>query len=294
MSTTKSEPIAKAPPDIAGDSARVDAVVTKSASVLAAIDTEVKISKEQLAINRKYGEPCCPSHPGLPVNVCMRECGCVWCSACAANLGISETEMCTYGKCSEMPFCAEGSKWAPGNVECALEMNQISESNLVGVHTKKISEFAFKEGMVMINSSIIPTSAVLFDNGAILNCAKTSAGRLIGSFAENADGDINIGDAESNLASGGSYLHALEYIDSNGNSVDTLYRYDDTPNVICNILSEAVEVFDNGGSFFFNVSSGRVWTTSGGLEMKLHMTKNGLGWCRAVAIIPMQHEYARS
>ena len=136
----------------------------------------------------------------------------------------------------------------------------------------------------MINSALIPSSAMLFDNGATLNCAKTAAGRLVGTFVQNSEGDINVGDAGSNLYSDGSYLHALEYIDSSGVSVDTLYRYDDTPNVICNILSEAIEVYENGGSFLFNVASGRVWTTSGGIEMKLHMTMNGLGWCKALPI----------
>ena len=136
----------------------------------------------------------------------------------------------------------------------------------------------------MINASLIPKSAVLFDNGATLNCAKTSAGRLVGSFVENTDGDINVGDANSNLYSDGSYLHAFEYIGSDGRSVDTLYRYDATPNVICNILSEPVEVYENGGSFLFNITRGRVWTTCGGMEVNLHMTKNGLGWCKAVPI----------
>ena len=49
-------------------------------------------------------------------------------------------------------------------------------------------------------------------------------------------------------------------------------------------MSEAIEVYENGGSFFFNVSLGRIWTTSGGLDMKLHITKNGLGWCKAIPI----------
>ena len=256
----------------------------KAVATFAAMQTEVNTSKIQLEMNRKHGEPCCPSHAGLPANVCVRECGRIWCSACCAKNGVPECDVCSTEKCSSMPTCEDPNVWAPGSIEYSHDLSQAGESNLVAVHTRKISEFALKEGMVMINASLIPSSAVLFDNGATLNCAKSSAGRLIGSFIENTDGDINVGDANSNLYSDGSYLHAFEYIDSSGKSVDTLYRYDATPNVICNILSEPVEVYENGGSFLFNISSGRVWTTCGGVEMQLHMTKNGLGWCKAIPI----------
>ena len=84
--------------------------------------------------------------------------------------------MCTSEKCSERSFCEDPNVWAPGNVDYSNDLNQVGESNLVAVHTRKISEFAFKEGMVMINSALIPSSAVLFDNGATLNCAKNAAG----------------------------------------------------------------------------------------------------------------------
>ena len=260
------------------------AAVEKSVKVFAAVKDEANTAKNQLDANRKCGEPCCPTHPGLPANVCLRECGRLWCSACCAAHGVSDADMCTAEKCSSRAFVEDPNVWAPGSIDYAHDLSQVGESNLVGVHTRKISEFALKEGMVMINSALIPSSAMLFDNGATLNCAKTAAGRLVGTFVQNSEGDINVGDAGSNLYSDGSYLHALEYIDSSGASVDTLYRYDDTPNVICNILSEAIEVYENGGSFLFNVASGRVWTTSGGMEMKLHMTMNGLGWCKALPI----------
>ncbi|MAT60716.1 MAG: hypothetical protein CMH41_03515, partial [Micrococcales bacterium] len=183
--------------------------LAKSSEVFTDVKSEVKASKEQVVINRKYGEPCCPIHTGLPANVCVRECGRLWCSACCASNGVSESEMCTAEKCSSLAFCTDANKWAPGSLEYATELNKISDSNLVGVHARKISEFAVTEGMVMLNSPLIPKSAVLFDNGATLNCAKTAAGRLVGSFVENADGDINVGDANSNLNSDGSYLHAL-------------------------------------------------------------------------------------
>ena len=287
-SSTSLKPVSSS--DVSSDDtgAGVNPKAATAAATFAAVRNEVGTFK-QVEANREFGDPCCPRHAGLPANVCIRRCGRVWCSACVASLGIEECDICNADACSEKPFCADADKWAPGNIECALELNEIGDANLVGVHSRQISEFAIKEGMVMINSSLIPQSAVLFDNGATLNCAKNAAGRLVGSFIENAEGDINVGDAGSNLHSDGSFLHALEYIDSDGKSVDTLYRYDDTPNVICNILSEAIEVYENGGSFLFNVSSGRTWTTSSGLDMKLHMTKNGLGWCKAMPI----HDAAR-
>ena len=74
---------------------------------------------------------------------------------------------------------------------------------------------------------------MLFDNGATLNCIKTDAGRLVGSFIENADGNISVGDESSSLSSDGSYLHALTFTDSDGKEVDTLYRFDDTRNANC-------------------------------------------------------------
>ena len=46
------------------------------------------------------------------------------------------------------------------------------------------------------------------------------------------------GDESSSLSSDGSYLHALTFTDADGKEVDTLYRFDDTRNALCNIFSE--------------------------------------------------------
>ena len=69
--------------------------------------------------------------------------------------------------------------------------------------SRKISlKFTDAQRAVMFNtSSGIPNDAMLFDNGATLNYIKTDAGRLVGSFIENADGDISVGDESSSLSS---------------------------------------------------------------------------------------------
>ena len=154
----------------------------------------------------------------------------------------------------------------------------------MNVSRKITLKFTDAQRAVMFNTSAgIPNDAMLFDNGATLNCIKTDAGRLVGSFIENADGDISVGDESSSLASNGSYLHALTFTDADGKKIDTLYRFDDTRNAICNIFSEPSEVYENGGSFSFN-NGGRVWTTTDNCSMRLHMTPNHLAWAKVTPI----------
>ena len=117
---------------------------------------------------------------------------------------------------------------------------------------------------------------------AALNCIKTDAGRLVGSFIENADGDISVGDESSSLSSDGSYLHALTFTDADGKEVDKLYRFDDTRNALCNIFSEPSEVYENGGSFSFN-NGGRIWTTKDSCSMRLRTGKETIAEIDAIA-----------
>ena len=92
----------------------------------------------------------------------------------------------------------------------------------MNVSRKITLKFTDAQRAVMFNTSAgIPNDAMLFDNGATLNCIKTDAGRLVGSFIENADGDISVGDESSSLASNGSYLHALTFTDADGKKIDT-------------------------------------------------------------------------
>ena len=126
------------------------------------------------------------------------------------------------------------------------------------------------------------TNAMLFDNGATLNCIRIDAGRLVGSYIENADGDISVGDESSSLSSDGSYLHALTFTDADGKEMDTLYRYDHTRNALCNIFSEPSEFYENGGSFSFN-NGGRIWPTKDSCSTRLLMTHNHLAWAKVTS-----------
>ena len=127
----------------------------------------------------------------------------------------------------------------------------------------------------------VPKNAILFDNGATVNCAKTDMGRLLGSFESNGDGGggISVGDESSTLESQGSYLHAINIIDADGTSVSVLLRMEDTPKAICSIFSEPEEVYKRGGRFDFT-DKGRLWVLSGGNTMRLHMTANHLAWAK--------------
>ena len=127
----------------------------------------------------------------------------------------------------------------------------------------------------------VPKNAILFDNGATVNCAKTDMGRLLGSFESNGDGNsgISVGDESSTLESQGSYLHALNIIDADGNSVSVLCRMEDTPKAICSIFSEPEEVYKRGGKFTFT-NEGRIWVLAGGKTMRLQMTANHLAWAK--------------
>ena len=166
----------------------------------------------------------------------------------------------------------------------SISMDTVKLAVPMNVSRKITLKFTDAQRAVMFNTSAgIPNDAMLFDNGATLNCIKTDAGRLVGSFIENADGDISVGDESSSLASNGSYLHALTFTDADGKKIDTLYRFDDTRNAICNIFSEPSEVYENGGSFSFN-NGGRVWTTTDNCSMRLHMTPNHLAWAKVTPI----------
>jgi len=88
----------------------------------------------------------------------------------------------------------------------SISMNTVKLAVPMNVSRKITLKFTDAQRAVMFNTSVgIPNDAMLFDNGATLNCIKTDAGRLVGSFIENADGDISVGDESSSLASNGSY-----------------------------------------------------------------------------------------
>ena len=127
----------------------------------------------------------------------------------------------------------------------------------------------------------VPKNAILFDNGATVCCAKTDMGRLIGSFESNGEGGggISVGDESSTLESQGSYLHAINITDADGNTVSVLLRMEDTPKAICSIFSEPEEVYKRGGKFNFT-DEGRIWVLAGGKTMRLHMTANHLAWAK--------------
>ena len=147
------------------------------------------------------------------------------------------------------------------------------------VHTK----FNHSGDCALTNNLLtgVPKNAILFDNGATVNCAKTNMGRLLGSFESNGDGGggISVGDESSTLESQGSYLHAINIIDADGVSVSVLLRMEDTPKAICSIFSEPEEVYKRGGKFDFT-DKGRLWVLSGGNTMRLHMTANHLAWAK--------------
>ena len=147
------------------------------------------------------------------------------------------------------------------------------------VHTK----FNHSGDCALTNNLLtgVPKNAILFDNGATVNCAKTDMGRLLGSFESNGDGGggISVGDESSTLESQGSYLHAINIIDADGTSVSVLLRMEDTPKAICSIFSEPEEVYKRGGRFNFT-DKGRLWVLSGGNTMRLHMTANHLAWAK--------------
>ena len=147
------------------------------------------------------------------------------------------------------------------------------------VHTK----FNHSTDCALTNNLLtgVPKNAILFDNGATVNCAKTNMGRLLGSFESNGDGGggISVGDETSTLESQGSYLHAINIIDADGASVSVLLRMEDTPKAICSIFSEPEEVYKRGGRFDFT-DKGRLWVLSGGNTMRLHMTANHLAWAK--------------
>ena len=58
---------------------------------------------------------------------------------------------------------------------------------------------------------------------------------------------------------------------ANGESVNTLRRCNFTPDVVCNIASEASEVYDHGSTFEFRHKDGRVMVMADGTVMPLHM-----------------------
>ena len=86
-----------------------------SHNLIELVDAIQIASMKQNEVNKQFGNPCCPRHAGLPANVCVRRCGRLWCSACSASLGIEECDMCDGDKCSNLPFCVDADKWAPGN-----------------------------------------------------------------------------------------------------------------------------------------------------------------------------------
>ena len=77
-------------------------------------------------------------------------------------------------------------------------MNTIKLAAPMNVSRKITLKITDAHRTVMFNtSSGIPDNAMLFDNGATLNCIRIDAGRLVGSYIENADGDISVGDESS-------------------------------------------------------------------------------------------------
>ena len=78
---------------------------------------------------------------------------------------------------------------------------------------------------VLLAAKTIPDGAVLFDNGASIHCAKTLDGCLPGLFlADDDDDEISVGDANSALASQGSYLYTITFTDKRGTHKDMLLR----------------------------------------------------------------------
>ena len=126
---------------------------------------------------------------------------------------------------------------------------------------------------------------MLFDNGASIHCAKTFDGCLPGSFlADDDDEEISVGDANSALASQGSYLYTITFTDKRGTHKDMLLRRYHTPNVICDIFSEPQDVKLNQSVFTFS-PDGRVWTDTDDVQMFIHMSSNGLGWLPSKPIV---------
>ena len=105
-----------------------------------------------------------------------------------------------------------------------------------------------------VSGSDIPSSALLLDNGATIHCAKTLRGAIPGTFVEDSSNEpISVGDSGSSLTTLGSYLYALKLTAADGSSVDVVRRCNYTPDVVCNIMSEAVEVYQHGASFQYDV-----------------------------------------
>ena len=128
---------------------------------------------------------------------------------------------------------------------------------------------------------MIPEAAELSDNGATSCIAKTTLGLIPGTEMANTSGGFAVGD-NSTMEASVTNLHAYYRCGLNGAKVPVLRRKHMLPTALCNIGSEGEDVkkhkqkyvFDDGGrSMFFTPPAGGSM-----VEVKLHMSKNQLGW----------------
>ena len=103
-------------------------------------------------------------------------------------------------------------------------------------------------------------------------------GKLEGTFKRD-NVNLQVGTSEASLASYGSNHHAVTLVDVNGNEHDSLRRMHDTPNAVCDILSECVEK-RAGTEITASTAKGHIWVKADGTVLKLHTTPNLLGWLR--------------
>ena len=137
---------------------------------------------------------------------------------------------------------------------------------------------------ILAATTLMPSGAILGDNGATIDCSTTGIGRLPGTFNASEAGSLSVGDASASLRSDGTWLHAVKLMGANGQTEERILRMHDTPGGIADIISEVLEHNDRSSSVIWNSGEPRRYHTSGGAVLELAMAPNGLGWLRVEPI----------
>ena len=133
---------------------------------------------------------------------------------------------------------------------------------------------------IIAATALMPTGAILGDNGATIDCSATGLGRLPGTFNAGEAGSLSVGDAEASLRSEGTWLHAVKLTGVNGVCENRILRMHDTPNGIADIISEALEHNERNSSVIWKAGEPRRYHTAGDAVLELAMAPNGLGWLK--------------
>ena len=127
-------------------------------------------------------------------------------------------------------------------------------------------------------AAVLPSDAILMDDGATINLSRTGLGRIPGTHNPASAGSFDIGDDSATLLSHGTHLHAFTRVAANGTEEDILRSMHDAPNALGNILSEGVEVRDYKYKLLWAPDGSPRTLIKDDVCYPMHMLPSGLGF----------------